>query len=414
MSSYSVTLRRRMPQKAKSLDKQVAYLVGVALRGERGGRQGWRCTRRQKEEKKNGSVIYKLTLYFVREGRKVSEEIEQKQWEVLLGWLRKAGAASKFGQYPWEIIDKDASDEEPEPIIPEPEAVPEVIPAKFIIKSGSEVKDVLPTGIVTVEQLRQQFPRELLGPDSDRLLSEHEYFRDIYGRNAQIRNVLSTVWSYLESNATRRNHVLLYGLPACAKTQILKAVCLTLGDKMSGAWMKLDTTATTKAGLEKIFLQELKDRPIPPVILCEEIEKAPSEEGLNIWINALHEDGEVRKVNFNQHLVRPVNFLCLGTANDMVKFNLLCSGRPNYPGALSSRYPHQYECPRPDEKILRLILQRDIRKKGGLPDWVDPAIKLALSLQIDDPRTVLGYLDGGDRLLDESYQKDILACKKKP
>ena len=108
------------------------------------------------------------------------------------------------------------------------------------------------------------------------------------------------------------------------------------------------------------------------------------------------------------HQVRKVHFLSLSTANDKEKFDLMMGGRTNYPGALSSRFVHQLECPRPDKTQMRMILKRDIERFGGKLEWIDPCIELAEQIGTNDPRKVLGFLDGGDRLMDKSYQNDQL------
>ncbi|HEV7738605.1 MAG TPA: hypothetical protein VGO47_14690, partial [Chlamydiales bacterium] len=203
----------------------------------------------------------------------------------------------------------------------------------------------------------------------------------------------------------RRNHVLLYGLPACAKTQILNAVTNLLG---SDAVVRLDGTSTTPAGIYKTYFEEFGDRPEPPFVVLEESEKT-EEAALRVWLGVLDDRGELRKVNFREQQVRELKVLCLSTANDKDQFDLLMGGTPGKPGALSSRFAHQMYCQRPNEKVLRLILERDIEKNGGSLLWIDKVIELAKQLRTNDPRKVLSFLDGAERLMTGAYQKDILA-----
>jgi len=57
---------------------------------------------------------------------------------------------------------------------------------------------------------------------------------------------------------------------------------------------------------------------------------------------------------------------------------------------------------------MKRILLRDIKQYGGNTEWVDPCLALAGELKTNDPREVLGLLVGSDRLLDGSYQRDVL------
>ena len=142
-------------------------------------------------------------------------------------------------------------------------------------------------------------------------------------------------------------------------------------------------------------------------MFIEEIEKC-HEDGLRVWLGALDDRGELRKTNFRESRARKIQILTLATANDKVIFDKLMGGTDKRPGALSSRFVNQLHCPRPDEKVLRKILERDIDSYGGHADWIQPALDLAKVIGTDDPRRVLSYLDGGDRLLNGMYQKDIL------
>ena len=75
-------------------------------------------------------------------------------------------------------------------------------------------------------------------------------------------------------------------------------------------------------------------------------------------------------------------------------------------GALSSRFKNKIFLPRPTEKTIKLILNRDIKENGGDVKWIDPAIEFSKELNITDPRIILSFLINGDRLLDNSFQKD--------
>jgi hypothetical protein len=413
-----------MPQRPKtSIDDQMAHILKVALRGARGTSWGWTCVRKDKKEDKAGGVWTGIvTLYFEKtRGRRNDADTVEGQWRKIQEMIAKAGKSSKFNIYSWIITDEDATDDPAEttqaleevevPPLPEEEEVNGEPTGKKIKGIKREVPpgvhDVCaPSKVVTLDDMRANFPHDLLR-GTDEQIEAHEAFKGIYGRGPQIRSVLSSIWSFIESKGERSNHTLLWGLPACAKTAILLGLIKLFGD---GAVLRLDSTSTTRAGLEKLIFKELEV--VPPLFVSEEIEKA-DEQALRIWLGAMDDRHEFRKVNFHMHQVRKVHFLSLATANDKEKFDLMMGGRPGYPGALSSRFVHHLECPRPNETQMRMILKRDIERFGGKVDWIEPCILLAQRMGTDDPRKVLGFLDGGDRLLDGSYQKDQLAIYKK-
>jgi hypothetical protein len=422
---YSVTLKRRMPQRPKtSIDNQMAHILNMALRGVRGTSWGWACVRKNKKEDKSGGVwTGVVTLYFEKtRGRTKDADTVEGQWRKIQEMIAKAGKSTKYNKYPWVITDEDATDDpvETSQAMEEVEAAPpdddDIVangePIRGKIKGIKRevppgVHDVcVPSKVLTLEELREKFPHELLR-GTDEQIEAHEAFKGIYGRGPQIRSVLSSIWSFIESKGERSNHTLLWGLPACAKTAILLGIIKLFGE---GAVLRLDSTSTTRAGLEKLIFKELEV--VPPLFVSEEIEKA-DEQALRIWLGAMDDRHEFRKVNFHMHQVRKVYFLSLATANDKEKFDLMMGGRPGYPGALSSRFVHQLECPRPNETQMRMILKRDVDRFGGKDDWIEPCLVLARRMGTDDPRKVLGFLDGGDRLLDGSYQRDQLAIYRK-
>jgi hypothetical protein len=52
-------------------------------------------------------------------------------------------------------------------------------------------------------------------------------------------------------------------------------------------------------------------------------------------------------------------------------------------------------------------LKKDILSKGGKLEYIEPCIELSEKLNINDPRKVLSFLSGGERLLTGEYQKDL-------
>jgi hypothetical protein len=62
--------------------------------------------------------------------------------------------------------------------------------------------------------------------------------------------------------------------------------------------------------------------------------------------------------------------------------------------------------------ILRSILRKDILCKGGKEEYIEQCIELAKTTNTDDPRKVLSFLSGGERLLSGEYQDDLLKILK--
>lgn len=408
-----VILQRRITQKRDDVvKKHIDYIVKRALGSGRGSTQGWTLIKKSFKEpiQLNGEWVFTAELCFSKMRGSRNNIVAERQWTAILDLIKKVGKSTRYQPFPWSIVDEDTLETETETELDsdldEPEVEKKINGIKIELKN--KVKDVVvPTKVMSIDDLRDRFDEEIAQfLEDNQTLQLSPYFKDIFNREPQIRCILSSIRSAIDSSFERRNHTLLHGMPACAKTQILLAIEQCLGE---GSILRLDATSTTRAGLEKLFFKELEE--VPPIIVIEEIEKT-NEEALRIWLGALDDRGEVRKVNFHMHQVRELKVLCLATANDKVLFDNMMGGRPNYPGALSSRFVHQLECPRPDEEVLKKILIRDVNRFGGKIDWVEPSIKLAKQLETNDPRKVLGFLDGGDRLLDGSYQRDILKIYK--
>ena len=218
-----------------------------------------------------------------------------------------------------------------------------------------------------------------------------EYFGHIYSREAQINVIMSSIRAFIDSDSVNRFHSIMYGPPGCGKTTIARAIQSMLGSEHV---LEYDATATSQAGA----IADLSKRNKPLVLIIEEIEKT-DDSSLRWLLAALDQRGELRKVNFRTNIHHELKVLCLATVNDMRLFKTVMSG------TLYSRFPHKVYCPKPDEVILRRILEREIDKVGGDPMWITPAIKYATEHKIADPRLVTAIcLCGRDQLIDNSYQ----------
>jgi len=420
---YSITIERRCSQRSgeKKIQKDLDYFAEKALKG----RPTWKLARcfqtRQIKKARNGFWVFSYCLVFEKVRGQKGGDAEYKQWSALQNIIETYAGGTRFGKFPWRVTSVNEGEVPPKAEVQEPwseyenppKDSPEDTPPDDTSDPPKEkekmdgVRNITtPDSVTPWSEL--SFPQELLSQDG--ALAENEHFKDIYGRDAQIRTVLSAIQAGIESGGARRQHVVLWGHAACGKTSVLTAIGELLGP---GAILRLDATSTTRAGLENMIFKELKT--IPPIVFCEEVEKG-DENALKIWLGALDDRGEIRKVKYKMNSVREFKILFICTVNNKQKFDAMMGSDGNEAGALSSRCVTDVYFPRPDETILRMILQRDIRKNGGKEEWVEPAIQLAKDMGkivskeiIDDPRRVLSFLAGGDRLPgDGKYQKDRL------
>jgi hypothetical protein len=311
--------------------------------------------------------LYATTFRFSRAGKPVNEDMAQRQFSAVVEIVEKA--ANGPG---WSINDGS-----------EPPAG----------TNGHHVS----TGGAT----ERTGPKDYANVELNTDLGHH--FDHIYDRDSQIRLVNSAVRAAIDSNFEHRFNAVLYGPPACGKTEILNTFARMLGED---AVLRFDCTSTTKAGAEKILLESAF---LPSILIAEEIEKT-SEDSLRYMLGLLDHRAEIRKTNFRIGTQsRKVRMLVLATVNDVGLFERMMDG------ALASRFSHKVYCPRPTREVLRRILEREVVKPGkdgnplGKRSWINPALDYALDREgTNDPRRVLTIcLSGGDRLLNGSYQKDL-------
>lgn len=227
------------------------------------------------------------------------------------------------------------------------------------------------------------------------------FFSHIYERENQTCVVLKAIQAALDSDWKNRFHTVLWGKPACGKTEILLAVKRMLGDE---AVLMFDATNTTQAGA----IKDLTERSVlPRIMIVEEIEKA-NEDSLRWMLSVLDQRAEIRKVTYRRSIQRDMQLLTFATVNNHDLFKRIMSG------ALYSRFANHLYCPRPDEVILRKILNREINGlQSGDSRWISPAIEYAMANDIRDPREVKSIcLCGGNDLLNGRYQKVLDELRK--
>ncbi len=386
-SSVKIVLSRNKTSKTASdlLKKQINMISNKALAGNRG--QNWKFSKFQ-------IVDGNYVLVFGRTGGR--EETAFKQANEIVETIRDYGKSSSWGKNPWEIVDVKLV------------GIKEVKTSK----TNTDEDDVNFDRALTIEEIGEILDRnDILINGWDAEIEKHEAFQGIYDRGPIIRVCFSSIRRYVNTEGKRRHHILLWGPPGCAKSHIFAGIRKVLGP---GAYYDLNNDSSTKAGIQEKLLR-LHDAGIgiPPVVFVEEMEKAQSEHITSPWLSILDDRRELRKLTAFKARRIDINVLVLATCNDKRLFDNLHGGRPGYPGALSSRFSKQLHVPRPTWEVLRRILMREIQEFGGNPKWIQPCIELANELDCDDPRLVISFLDGEDRLLSGDYQNDILAIMNK-
>lgn len=390
---YSIFLQRLLVKKTNDakIESQIQYIVGRGIAAGRGKTWDVEYRRFPAIQREDGKWLFKYQINFKKTRGELGGEAEQKQWQEIKAMMQQSCVVTKFQPLPW--------------------CFEETTPDESSDATNENENGLL--GLLGIKEVQQSetpkswselaVPDELLGPESDFYLSQHPAWENLYGVNPQIRILLSNIHRAHKTNGESRNHAVLFGHAGCGKTTTIFGLQQMFG---SDSVLKLDATSTTRAGLEKLFFNELQD--IPPLVFMEEAEKADPE-ALKIWLGALDDRGEIRKVNFKVNQLRAVKVLFICTVNNKALFDRMMGSDGSEAGALSSRCVTQIYYPRPSQLILTQILHKEIRERGGSEAWIIPAINLAEQLKISDPRIVRSFLAGGDRLLDGSYQRDWLA-----
>jgi energy-coupling factor transporter ATP-binding protein EcfA2 len=374
------------------MKEQIDYIVSRGLAGHRG--RTWEASVHMfpPEHNPNDTWTFKCRLDFRKIKGDVATVVEEKQWRDIKNMIVQTGKRGQFKQNSWTNIEDSNS---------KGSSILNNL-SNTATSAISQVNQIIsPINAPTWQQL--VVPPELLGDDSDIHLANHPAWNKLYGVAPQIRILLSNIKRAQETNGESRNHAVLFGHSGCGKTTTLRSLEQMFGEN---SVLKLDATSTTRAGLEKLFFNQLTD--IPPLVFMEEAEKADPE-ALKIWLGALDDRGEIRKVNFRVNQIRALKVLFICTVNNKSLFDRMMGSDGSEAGALSSRCVTQIYYPRPTEMILHQILIKEIREKGGREEWIAPAIQMAKELGATDPRIVRSYLAGGDRLLDKSYQRDWIA-----
>lgn len=364
--------------------KQFDNIISRMLSGGRGN--VWSVKYQQHEPQTVGdSYHYTSTMVIKRTGR----EIPQDVFDNKIAYMLKIGQAAANSSA-WVFSDPSGAAQptldgafDSSPSSPPSDA------SSRLLAAAKGPSDDSPAPAPAIEPEGKTYSSHALSIDLG------DNFAHIYEREPQIAVIHSAVKAFVSSDFANRFHCVLWGEPACGKTEILRSFQRMLGRDFV---LELDATSTTKAGAERILLES---KNLPPVLVCEEIEKT-DENSLRWLLGILDHRGEVRKVTHNAGLRhRNVKMLCLATVNDMALFKKVMDG------ALASRFSHKVWCPRPSKEVLRRILRREVEKIGGDHAWIEPAVDWCVDIEgTNDPRRVTTVcISGREQLLTGAYQR---------
>lgn len=286
-----------------TLRDQLSYIAKRALAGNRG--RGWDyevgpVQALDRYVKETQSCYYTMSSY-IRFYRRVDVDPDRlsRQTSEIIEWTGAAGHNKKFGRRPW-ILQTDN------------------VPTKDDKTDSGDLDDadddIRETEIVPLKEVG--------------VIKRGRFFDHLYGLDAQIRVILSSIQAAIDSSMENRFHSLLHGEAGCGKTEILQSLGRLLV-KEGVPFILLDATSTTEAGMRKNLLDE--DAILPDIILIEEIEKAP-ENSLRWLLGIMDDRATIQQTNYRKTASRRVPALILATAND---YALL--GKMMY-GALLSRF----------------------------------------------------------------------------
>lgn len=235
------------------------------------------------------------------------------------------------------------------------------------------------------------------------------YFDGIYERDCHLRMIHLSVMNAVETNFEERNHILLWGQPAAAKTVLFKRLKAWYEHKNPEIERvaEINSTTLSKAGLETWLLEKAQSMTLPEILMFDEIEKFNTD-NLNCLLAIMDDQAKITRTNARigkQEGVAKV--IVWATCNDLDKLKSVNSG------ALYSRFSKSLPCVRPSRELMLEILLKRIAKRREMgkkanDKWAEIAVSYAFDKMFtNDPRKIISLLDGQDRLLDGSYFKDL-------
>lgn len=246
----------------------------------------------------------------------------------------------------------------------------------------------------------------------EKIEENSEHFEGIYERAAHLRIINAGMHNYVQTGKKVREHVLLYGQPAACKTKLFTALksLYESEDKFLERVLVMNATTMSKAGFENFLAEKAEKKNLPDVLCVDEIEKAKPED-LSCLLEIMDGQGRVSKLKAPAGRAErksfPCNLVVWATCNDVGKLKSFHSG------ALFSRFHKTLPCCRPSAELMKMILRKELEKWERVYlrpvnyQWIDIVMDYCKKRGEDDPRKILGYLNGGKRIEDKSYFQDL-------
>lgn len=345
---------------------QLQQMASAAVAGQRGA--GWTFVVPTKVLPPNDGddFCYRQTVRFNTTSGRASVA---NKFPAICERFAKAGCAGALKAAPWRVIEPSGFD---------------------------NIADAASQAAEEAADLKEKANEEKMVGEVN--LSQGRHFSHIYGRQAQINRMMGALRLGQRTEWQKRTNTVFDGEPGCGKTEIMKACASMLG-KEDEAYMWVDATSTTKAGmLQRLMGGEF----IPPVMFIEEIEKC-EELALRWLLGVMDIRGQVRRLNYRTGpQCENVKCVVIASANDVELLKRMMSG------ALYSRFQNKVWCPRPDRRIMEKILKREIKEIDGDEKWIEPALLFGVDKWgMSDPRDLITICScGGDDLLNGKYQRD--------
>jgi hypothetical protein len=382
MSEFKLRVRRRIKENT-SESRVREYIGNIGEASIKGLNYSFTVSLLPTTQLKD-TYTFQADLKYKKEKGPTEPDILEREKSRITEQLQKAGRASRFTKYPFDLINPDGSLLE----IERPEGAPEDILSH----------DFNPVGWGSLEI------DESLITASDEEIENCEHFKGIFDRGPHIRMILGSIARGIQTGGDVRNHILLFGRSGAAKSDMIRGLKSLLP---KDSWFALNADSMTRVGFVSSLLKKLSLTGFPAIMFLEEIDKVTDEKVLNPTLGLMDTRGFVQHITARSQMQVHAKMLFIVTANDKDLIDRFHGGKVGKPGALSSRLVHQLEVPRPTPDVMRKILRREIDAYGGNLLWIDAAMDLADEFGEDDPRKVIAYLDGGERLLDGSYASDM-------
>jgi len=349
---------------------QVENAVGTALKSGRG--RGWSSKIGPVQStSNNGMWTHRVAITFTTTSNRASL---MDKFPAILNRLAQAACAGNLRKSPW--------------VITEPEGFANI----------AEIAKTRESKAVRLKELAEE-PKSL----GKIIIDPQDHFNRLFGRDAQIRRILSALQLAELTDYKKRPHMLFCGDPGGGKTEMTRCMQEMMG-KENEAWMRYDAPSMTRAGVLEDLISSSK---VPPILFLEEIEKVETDHALRWLLGVMDDRGIVQRTNYRVgNQAKNVRMVVIATCNDV---GLL---RKIMYGALYSRFKgNVINFPYPDESMMRKILERELQDiPDSDPKWIDAAMDFGFGkLKIRDPREVISIMNvGRDSLMDGQFQRDYL------